>query len=58
MSTESIREEPLMDEEMKRELREMSPNGRATLRAWFDGNPHYHDLIAYIDRLDGKRSDA
>jgi hypothetical protein len=58
MTDESIREEPLLDESIKKDIREMTPKGRATLRAWFANEHHYTELVEYIDSLDGKRSDA
>ncbi len=49
-------DESILDDEMKREIREMTPNGRATLRAWFANSAYYTELVEYIDSLDGKPS--
>ena len=57
MSDESIHEDPILDEDIKKDLREMTPKGRATLREWFVDSPHYKELVQYIDQLDGKHSD-
>ena len=43
--------EPKLDEEMKAEIRALSPAVRATLHEWFTGHPHYTDLIAFLDTL-------
>jgi hypothetical protein len=50
--------EKILDDETKREIREMSQKARATLREWFANEHHYTELIAYIDQLDGKPDHA
>lgn len=46
--------EPLLDEEAKAIIRDMTDNGRAVLRKWFADEPHYYELIEYLDTLKGK----
>ena len=58
MSNESIHEEPILDESVKKDLREMTQKSRATLRSWFADSPHFTELVEYIDSLDGKRADV
>lgn len=50
--------EKVLDEEIKREIREMSQKARATLRTWFANEHHYTEIVEYIDQLDGKPAHA
>ncbi len=47
-----------LDDDLMERLRELGPAKRAGLRRWFNDDPHYRDLIAFIDSLDGKPSDV
>ncbi len=47
-----------LDEDTKEAIRELGPAKRAGLRRWFNDDPHYRDLVAFIDFLDGKPSDV
>jgi hypothetical protein len=39
-------------------LRLIGREGRDDLRRWFDGSPHYADLIARIDRINAEESES
>lgn len=41
----------LLTDDMKADLREMTPDGRAWLREMFLGHPHYQEVIEYLDKL-------